>query len=512
MVSNDLEVNMKKILMLVILLIISFAALAQTGTVKVYQVTPDSDTSNNRYCSIASNRSGDILIIYRNNVRGMKYYFKKKGSGTDVNGEIPGDLFPRAEAYKIKWMCVRATWDGVFHAVWCNDIPYSGGTNYSMFNPVTQQWSPVEKIVNGWIEDIHLRVNPVNGDLMFGWCWYLPNPTKKIWVQFKKNGETTWGNRIAVSPNWATNTLSNFDEEGYLYTSWKQDAANIIDLIPGFGLLKKGSDGNYVYLGKVVDTEVTGWFFLTSVAAVQRKGFLVGVWEQQRGYYYIPFERQGDSILTDIKNVIRVPQADPPRRWDFSSMVIPFGEELLYTYKTPDSVIMMKRYKNGKFLEGGDIDLCNSMPNNWLYDSQEDPDIGLLTVWSTYFEPNRIFYSVWDNPLIHVRPAVNVVASKKIERSFFRIRYFTIVTWQNNPYNIEKKVNVTKFNLYRKTQGSGMDSVLLASLDPTVFSYTDEKNVDASSNFEYYVTCLDDKGNESKIESAAAAPRSITLK
>jgi len=40
---------MKKILMLVILLIISFAAFAQTGTVKIYQVTPDSDTSNNRY-------------------------------------------------------------------------------------------------------------------------------------------------------------------------------------------------------------------------------------------------------------------------------------------------------------------------------------------------------------------------------------------------------------------------------------------------------------------------------
>ena len=106
----------------------------------------------------------------------------------------------------------------------------------------------------------------------------------------------------------------------------------------------------------------------------------------------------------------------------------------------------------------------------------------------------------------------NVAASKKIERSFFRIRYFTIVTWQNNPYNIEKKVNVTKYNLYRRTQGSGLNWVLLAALDPTVFSYLDDKNVDASSNFEYYVTCLDDKGNESKIETAAAAPRSITLK
>ena len=501
---------MKKILTLVILVIISSAAWAQTGTVKVYQVTPNADTTNDRYCSIASNRSGDIMIIYRNNLRGMKYYFKKKGSDTGVIAEIPNDLFPKAEAYKIKWMNVRATWDGVFHAAWCNDIPYSGGINYAMFNPTTQQWSSVEKIVTGWIEDLHLRVNPVNGDLMLGWCWYLPNPTKKIWVQFKKNGETAWGNRIAVSPNWATNAMSNFDEEGYLYTAWKQDASNVVDLIPGFGLLKKGSDGNYVYLGKVVNTDIVGWVFLTSVAAVQRKGFLIGCWEQQRGYYYQPFERQGDVIVTDNKNWMWA--ADPPRRWDFASMAIPFGEEILYTYKDPATMIKMRRYKNGKFLDETPIDLNNSTACNWLYDCQEDPDIGLLTVWSTYFDPSKIFYSVWDNPLIHVRPAVNVAASKKIERSFFRIRYFTIVTWQNNPYNIEKKVNVTKYNLYRRTQGSGLNWVLLAALDPTVFSYLDDKNVDASSNFEYYVTCLDDKGNESKIETAAAAPRSITLK
>jgi hypothetical protein len=500
---------MKKILMLVILLIISFAAFAQTGTVKIYQVTPDSDTSNNRNCSIASNTNGDILVIWRNNLRGMKYYFKKKGLDTGITGEIPNEPYPESDGSKILWMSVRATWDGIFHAAWCFSIPYSGGINYAMFNPATQLWTTPEKVANGWVEDVHLRVSPFNGDLMLCWDWYTGG-IKWVYVQFKMNGQTSWTNRMTVSPQWATNAMSSFDEEGYLYVAWKEDAANGSDIEPAFSLLKKDTNGSYKYLGKVIVSGYPGWFFLPTVAAVQKKGFVAAVWQNAKEFHFLPFERNGDSIIADTKNLRKA--TDSPGRWEFSSIAMPFGEEILYTYKDPSTAIKMMRYKDGKFLNEPPIALNNNMACDWVYDSQEDPNIGLLTVWATMPEPNRIFYSVWDNPLIKVKPAVNVAASKKVERSFFRINYLYTVTWQNNPYNIEKSVKLTKFNLYRRTQGSGLDWVLVTSLDPTVFSYTDTKNVDASSNYEYYVTCLDDKGNESKIEAAAAAIKSITLK
>jgi hypothetical protein len=500
---------MKKTLMLVILLIISFAAFAQTGTVKIYQVTPDSDTSNNRYCSIASNSNGDILIIWRNNLRGMKYYFKKKGVTDGVTAEIPNEPYPESEGWKVKWMSVRATWDNIFHVAWCNDIPYSGGIVYATFNPATQQWTNPEKIIGGWIEDVHLRVSPLNGDLLLCWDWYI-NGAKYVYVQFKMGGQGAWTNQMTVAPKWTTNAMSSFDEEGYLYIAWKQDSADETALEPAFSLLKKDTNGTYKYLGKVIVSGNPGWFFLPTVAAVQKKGFMAAAWEQPREFRFLPFERNGDTIVTDTKNLKLLTPS--PGRWEFSSFAMPFGEEILYSYKDPSTVIKMLRYKNGAFTSDPPIELNNGMASNWLYDTQEDPNIGVLTVWSTYTEPNRIFYSIWDNPLIKVKPAVNVVASKKAERSFFRISYLYTVTWANNPYNVDKNVVLTKFNIYRRTVGSGGNWVLIESTSPTVLSYTDTKNVDASSNYEYYVTCLDDKGNESKIEAAAAAIRSITLK
>ena len=285
-------------------------------------------------------------------------------------------------------------------------------------------------------------------------------------------------------------------------------------LEPAFTLLKKDTNGNYKYLGKVI---VSGIRRLVLPAHGRRGARRKVSWppsRNSRGNSAIcSFERNGDLIITDITNHKLITRS--PGRWEFSSMAMPSGKRFSIPIKLQPPLIKMLRYKNGAFTSDPPIDLNNGMISNWLYDTQEDPNIGVLTVWSTYFDPNRIFYSVWDNPLIKVKPAVNVVASKKTERSFFRINYLYMVSWQNNPYNVDKKVNVTQYNIYRRTVGSGGNWVLATTTASTVLGYTDTKSVDASSNYEYYVTCVDDKGNESKItavSTAAAAPRSITIK
>jgi hypothetical protein len=485
---------MKKIFILAILLFIAFAAWSQTPTLKVYQVTPDSDTSNNRYCSIASNLNGDILIIYRNNLRGMKYYYKKSNAASGTIGEIP-EPYSDTDGGKMKWMSVRATFDGIFHAAWCQDIPHNHGLWYASFNPLTDQWSTPEKVAGGWIEDVGLRVSPLNGDLVLIWDWYT-NGAKYVYATFKMGGTGPWTNQMAVAPKWTTNAMASFDEEGYLYVAWKQDAANEIDKEPAFSLVKKDINGSYKYLGKVVVSGNPGWFYLPTVAVVEKKGFLAAVYEGMKQFYYLPFERSGDSIITDTSKFKMITQS--PGRWEFSAIAMPFGEEILYSHKNPATAIKMLRYKNGAFLNEPAIDLNNNMASNWLYDSQEDPNIGVLTVWATASEPNRIFYSVWENPLIKVKSAVNVIAAKQMERSFFRMKYLYAITWQNDPYNVSKGVVITKFNIYRRDRDSGQTWVLVASTTPTVLSYVDN-NVTASSYFEYYVTAVDDKGNESKI-------------
>jgi hypothetical protein len=487
---------MKKILVLTFLLFITLAVWAQN--VNVYQVTPDSDTTNNRYCSIASNSKGDILIIYRNNMQGMKYFYKKSSAANGTIGEIP-EPYSDANGAKMKWMSVRATWDNVFHAAWCQDIPHNDGLWYATFNPTTEQWNTPERIISGWIEDVGLRVSPLNGDLALIWDWYTGG-AKYVYAQFKMGGTGSWTNQQSVAPKWTTNAMGNFDEEGYLYIAWKQDGASENDLEPAFSLLKKDTNGTYKYLGKVIVTGFPGWHFLPTVAAVEKKGFMACVNENAREFRYLPFDRNGDVIVTDITNFKKV--TDSPGRWEFSSMAMPFGEEILYSYKTPATAIQMLRYKDGAFLSDPPINLNNNMASNWLYDSQEDPNIGVLTVWATYSEPNKIFYSIWDNPILRLKNAVlKSTPVKQILRSFFRMKYVYILKWENNPFNVERNVVVTKFNIYRKTAGSSENWLQIASepfsADTTEYSYMDS-NVKASDNFVYSVTCVDADGNESK--------------
>ena len=486
---------MKKILVLSILLFIALSAWSQTPTLKVYQVTPDSDTSNNRNVSIASNSRGDIMVVWRNSFRGMKYYYKKSTATAGVLEEIPNEPYPESEGYKIQWTSVRATWDNIFHVVWCNSGPFGGGINYATFNPTTETWTNPEKITSGWTEDVHLRVSPLNGDLALIWCWYNGG-VKYIYVQFRMGGTGPWTNRQTVAPKWTTNAMSSFDEEGYFYVAWKQDAINDKDLEPAFSLLKKDTNDTYKYLGKVIVTSPAGWYFLPTVAAVEKKGFLAAVFENTREFYHLAFERNGDTIVTDITNVKPITKSPP--RWEFSSIAMPFGEEILYSHKNPSTGISMLRFKDGAFLSDPAIDLNNNMASDWLYDVQEDPNIGVLTAWATNPEPNRIFYSVWENPILKVKSAANLVYAKQVERSFFRMKYIYALTWENNQFNIDKQVVVTKFNIYRRNAGSSDAWVQIDSVDATVFAYAD-KNVTASSNFEYYVTCVDDKDNESKI-------------
>lgn len=491
---------MKKIFMLAILLFIAFAAWGDTPNLSVFQVTPDSDTQNNRCTSIASNSRGDIMVVWRSNLQGMKYYYKKSSATTGVQDQIPNEPYPETEGYKIQWTSVRATWDNIFHIAWCFSGPNGGGINYATYNPVTETWGNPEKITSGWTEDVHLRVSPLNGDLAVIWCWYNGG-AKYIYVQFKMGGTGPWTNQQIVAPKWTTNALASFDEEGYFYVAWKQDAANDVDIEPAFSLLKKDTDGNYKYLGKVIVSGYKGWFFLPTVAVVEKSGFLAAVYEDVREFKYLPFDRNGDVITNvDITNLKTA--AIAPKRWEFSSIALPFGEEILYTYKDVDTSIKMKHYKDGAFLSDPPMDLNNYMPSYWLYDSQEDPNIGVLTAWSTYAEPNKVYYSVWDNAILKLKNAVlKSTPVKQILRSFFHMKYVYILKWENNPFNIEKNVVVTKFNIYRRTIGSSESWLQIASepfsADKTEYSYMDN-NVKASDNFEYSVTCVDADGNESK--------------
>ena len=89
--------------------------------------------------------------------------------------------------------------------------------------------------------------------------------------------------------------------------------------------------------------------------------------------------------------------------------------------------------------------------------------------------------------------------ASRLERSDIGDEIFGYIR-QVNPENIALKINVVKFNIYRRAQGSGAAWVAVGSVTGSVLSFADTNGITPSSNFEYAVTAVNDKGIESRIQ------------
>ena len=97
-------------------------------------------------------------------------------------------------------------------------------------------------------------------------------------------------------------------------------------------------------------------------------------------------------------------------------------------------------------------------------------------------------------PLVPVSSPDNIQAEHLRERSFFKSFYFTRVTWEDSPYNIEYAVNVDHYNVYRKpkTDESYGTTPLAANIPASTYTFDDqspEANTQTES-FDYYVTTV----------------------
>ncbi len=163
----------------------------------------------------------------------------------------------------------------------------------------------------------------------------------------------------------------------------------------------------------------------------------------------------------------------------------------------------MIKYKDGEWINMDDpIDLCEEQPSAYTFDTYYAPNIGILSAWFTREDEASVYYSIYDYPFITIKSAVNVKVEKKVERSFFYEKYINYVTWENNPYNEKYKVNVVKYNLYRKLKTESISEYKkIAELDKDTLYYEDTDNsITSDYKYDYYVTCVDSEGRESKIE------------
>ena len=65
-------------------------------------------------------------------------------------------------------------------------------------------------------------------------------------------------------------------------------------------LIKRDAGGGYSLVDKKWATsDYNGRHFLPSVAMTGYKGIITFMWQQQAGYYYLPYVRSGDMLVFD---------------------------------------------------------------------------------------------------------------------------------------------------------------------------------------------------------------------
>ena len=420
---------MRKSLVAVLLILASVGILP--AALHVYQV-PDL-AGGNQSPSIARNALGDMLIVYRNNVAGAAFYYKRHGGGTLGPEIIPEQPYEPFAKRNILITDIVVDPAGNFHAVWNFDIHKGAwGIYYAVFNIATEHWSAPARIVSGKIEGPKLTFNPLTNDLVLIYDAYLGSINKDVFIKVKtskgwqKEVDLSYSTQEAARPSdfraafaaragddqtgiqaphgqlAETNAWVAVDEsDGYVYATWKADKWNEAQSKWELQIIVALLDPSYhrVWFGRVTH-DYEGFHVLPTIAAINGKSMMAFAWMQEAGYYYINFVRNGNALVYNpsVLYAHRIAQCPLMPHWEFFSYVVGHGDKMMFVYKDPSKQTDLLRFTtDGKRLDKLPTDLCNDEPSLWPIDVFSDLEVGLLTVWATPREGDAsIHYSIYD--------------------------------------------------------------------------------------------------------------------
>jgi hypothetical protein len=186
---------MKKSIIAILITLATVAALP--AALHVYQV-PDLAGGNEKP-SIARNAQGDMLIVYRNNVSGAAFYFKRHDGGTLGPEIIAGQPYEQFAKENIFVTDIVADPAGNFHAIWNFDIHKGAwGMYYAVFDIATERWNTPTRIVSGKVEGPRLTINPLTNDLVLIYDCYMPG-NKDVFLKIKTHAG--WQKEVDISYN-----------------------------------------------------------------------------------------------------------------------------------------------------------------------------------------------------------------------------------------------------------------------------------------------------------------------
>jgi len=96
--------------------------------------------------------------------------------------------------------------------------------------------------------------------------------------------------------------------------------------------------------------------------------------------------------------------------------------------------------------------------------------------------------------LFTIAPPLNLTGEQHTNRSFLQTEYINELTWESNPYNVDK--NISLYRIYVVDVEGGGQLTSLGEVDSSTFTYL-HRRVNKREPVTYAITAVDSEGNES---------------
>jgi hypothetical protein len=316
-----------------------------------------------------------------------------------------------------------------------------------------------------------------------------------------QKNESVFGTPVNTTKDSESSTQSSIavDSKDNVWVAWKSDwpipgapdVDNLVIYLAGYTYFT--DDPEWFLL-----SSNPGWSFLPSVA-VNSEDKVMTIWANSTGGQYMSRLYDPATRTMSPQYSLNIGLCVAPWHMFFSRLVA-HGKDFYAAVLTQSRILYLLKFNETtstweQFAEVSD----RAVEMMGLYAGFDN----ILVAWNSYAEPTGVFLTTVsvENPFsrIRIKSVSNLKVERKEERNFFHSYILNALNWTVNPENTEKGITVINHRIYRKTRTDDDTKwTRLTEIAGTVYKY-DDRNVPASSDYVYAVTCVDDNQLESKV-------------
>lgn len=466
---------------------------AEDAPVVITTNITNNSSGNYRHPGVAEDSKGNRLVIFRS-AEGTKYLYAfcpKGGMWTNptyLSDGIQPSLIASLYAY------IEVDSSDRFHCYWEN----ANAGVYASFKDGV--WTTAMKVPTRGRYDQTSAMALRSTDEVVTIDCEVTGWDKEVYLHRKGKNDSTFGTPFNISRDGqvaSTQPCLAIDSKDHVWAVWKSDRLyggmdeNLVIYLAEFGL--NNEDIN----DWIIVSPDPGWSFLAQVAVNNEDKVMTEFATSTYGDY---LSRLYDPATKTLGPIIPLNNGMPMSPWHtFFSRMVSHGKDFYAAVMSPGRTIFLKKFN--ETASRWDVVAQVSDRGAEMFALYSGFD-NMLIAWNSNEEPSNVYLttvSVDPFSKIKVKSVSNLAWERKEERTFFHSYFLNILTWEANPDNIQKGVIVTAQHIYRKERTEDNSKwTRLVQILGTDLTYED-RNVPASSDYVYAVTCVDDKGNESAI-------------